>query len=103
LALAGKRFRGNGFYILDEPEGPLSPSGELSMLAFMFDLVERRHSQLLVATHSPILLAYPEAKIYQLSTDEPVRVIAYEDTEHYRITRDFLNSPQLYFRRLGFK
>ena len=99
LALAAHRFRGHGLYILDEPEAALSPQRQLSLLAIMHDLVEHRASQLIIATHSPILMAYPGALIYRLSTDGIAR-IAYEDTEHYRITRDFLSSPERYFKTL---
>jgi predicted ATPase len=69
LALAVHRFGGNGFYVLDEPEAALSPQRQLSLLSIIFDLVERRRSQFLIATHSPILMAYPGARIYQLGSD----------------------------------
>ena len=65
----------------------------------MHDLVEETHSQLLIATHSPILMAYPGATIYHLGT-EGIRSVAYEDTEHFRITRDFLNGRDSFFRHL---
>jgi predicted ATPase len=99
LALAMHRFRGNGLYILDEPEAALSPQRQLSLLSIINDLVEERASQFVIATHSPILMAYPNALIYRLAPDGIER-IAYEDTEHYRITRDFLNSPERYFKTL---
>ena len=88
------RFGGNGLYIMDEPEAALSPSRQLSFLARMHQLVNDR-SQFIIATHSPILLGYPDAWIYQASADGLERV-AYEDTEHYQITRGFLNRPQAY-------
>jgi predicted ATPase len=99
LALAMHRFRGHGLYILDEPEAALSPQRQLSLLSIMNDLVEQRASQLVIATHSPILMAYPKALIYRLAANGIERV-AYQDTEHYRITRDFLNSPERYFKSL---
>ncbi len=99
LALATHRFKGDGLYILDEPEAALSPQRQLSLLSIINDLVEKRASQFVIATHSPILMAYPEALIYRLAPNGIERV-AYEDTEHYRITRDFLNSPERYFRTL---
>jgi predicted ATPase len=99
LALAMHRFRGDGLYILDEPEAALSPQRQLTLLSIIHDLVETRASQLIIATHSPILMAYPKALIYRLAPDGIERV-AYEDTEHYTITRDFLSSPERYFRTL---
>ncbi len=99
LALATHRFGGNGLYILDEPEAALSPQRQLTLLSIINELVEERASQFVIATHSPILMAYPKALIYRLAPNGIGRV-AYEDTEHYRITRDFLNSPERYFKSL---
>ena len=82
------RFSGNGLYLLDEPESALSPQRQLTFLAAMHDLVVRG-SQLLLATHSPILMAYPDATIYQF-TEDSIEPIDYEDTAHYRVTRAFL-------------
>jgi predicted ATPase len=92
FALLENRFRGNGLYILDEPEAALSPSRQLSMLVRMHDLIKDK-SQFIIATHSPILMAYPDAWIYQIGPKGLDRV-AYEDTEHYQVTRDFLNRPE---------
>ena len=89
FALLDNRFRGQGLYILDEPEAALSPNRQLSFLARMHDLVCDR-SQFIIATHSPIILAYPDAWIYQTTATGLDRV-AYEDTDHYQITRNFLN------------
>jgi len=99
LALATHRFYGDGLYILDEPEAALSPQRQLTLLSIIHDLVEQRASQLVIATHSPILMAYPKALIYRLAPSGIERV-AYEDTEHYRITRDFLSSPERFFKGL---
>ena len=93
------RFGGEGLYILDEPEAALSPNRQLSLLAAMYDLVERRGSQFVVATHSPILMAYPNATIYHLDVGG-IRQIAYEETDHYRTTRDFLDNRERYFKHL---
>ncbi|WP_454719710.1 MULTISPECIES: AAA family ATPase [Cupriavidus] len=98
LALLTQRFRGNGLYLLDEPEAALSPQRQLAVLSRIHDLV-RADSQFLIATHSPILMAYPDAWIYQLGADG-VRRIAYEDTEHFRVTRDFLADPRRMLRVL---
>jgi predicted ATPase len=89
LALLEHRFRGNGLYLLDEPEAALSPVRQMSLLARLHQLV-RANSQFLIATHSPILLGYPQATIYQLDGNGLQRV-EYEQTEHFRVTRDFLN------------
>jgi predicted ATPase len=92
LALLDNRFRGQGLYILDEPEAALSPSRQLSMLIRMHDLIAQK-SQFVIATHSPILMAYPDAWIYQIS-DGGLERVEYKETEHYQITRDFLNCPE---------
>lgn len=89
LALVQHRFRGNGLYLLDEPEAALSPMRQLALLSSLHDLVEAR-SQFIVATHSPILLAYPGATIYELGP-KGARPVRYEETEHFCVTRDFLN------------
>jgi predicted ATPase len=99
LALATHRFHGHGIYILDEPEAALSPQRQLSLLAIMHELIEEERSQFIIATHSPILMAYPGALIYYLGPDGMVRT-AYEETEHYVITRDFLSAPERYFKTL---
>lgn len=93
FALLEIRFRGNGLYILDEPEAALSPSRQMSMLTRMHDLISNK-SQFIIATHSPILMAYPDAWIYRIGPKGLDRV-PYEDTEHYQVTRDFLNRPDV--------
>jgi predicted ATPase len=95
MTLLTHKFRGKGLYLLDEPEAALSPSRQLAALRLIRELVADS-SQFIIATHSPILLAYPGAKIVQFDGDGLAEV-AYEDTEHYAITRDFLNH---YPRRL---
>jgi predicted ATPase len=92
LALMTHRFGGQGLYLLDEPEAALSPQRQLAVLSLLHDLV-RDSSQFVIATHSPILMAYPDAVIYHLSPDGVER-IEYEETEHYRVTRDFLLRPR---------
>ncbi len=89
LAVLEMKFKGGGLYLLDEPEAALSPSSQLRALAAFHRLV-RADSQLIVATHSPILMAYPRSSIYRLS-DSGVESQKYEQTEHYTVTRDFLN------------
>jgi len=93
FALLENRFGGHGLYILDEPEAALSPSRQLSMLSRMHELIAQK-SQFIIATHSPILMSYPDAWIYQVSKRGLDRV-EYQDTEHYQVTRDFLNRPEV--------
>lgn len=99
LALVTERFGADGLYLLDEPEAALSPQRQLALLAEFDRLARRDRSQLIVATHSPILLAYPHARIYALAPDGLAEV-QYEDTEHYALTRDFLLNRDRYLRRL---
>jgi predicted ATPase len=98
LKLFRARFVPGGVYLLDEPEAPLSPHSQLALLAMLHDMVQQ-DAQFIVATHSPILMAYPGATIY--SFDElPVRAIAYEETEHVTVTRAFLNDRERYLHHL---
>jgi predicted ATPase len=99
LALLEHRFGGDAFYILDEPEAALSPLRQLTLLAVMEDLVNTRGSQFIVATHSPIIMAYPNATIYLLSQDG-ISEVGYEETQAFSLTRDFLNNRERYFREL---
>lgn len=92
LALMLNRFRGHGLYLLDEPEAALSPKRQLAILTRIHDLVGQK-SQFVIATHSPILMAYPDAWIYEFS-QSGIRRVSYEDTEHYQVTRGFLSNPQ---------
>jgi predicted ATPase len=98
MALLLDRFTGGGFYVLDEPESALSPTRQLALLVRLHDLVSDG-AQFLIATHSPIPLAYPGATIYSLDQDG-LRITTYEDTEHYQITRRFLIDPEAMLRNL---
>lgn len=89
FAVLTDKLRGNGLYIFDEPEAALSPSRQLAALAAIHQLV-RAESQFIIATHSPILMAYPNSKILVLD-DHGITEVAYEETEHFSVTRDFLN------------
>lgn len=98
LKLFQARMVPNGLYLLDEPETPLSPMRQLSFLAMVMEMVQQG-CQFLIATHSPILMACPGATI--LSLDQlPIREVPYEELEHVRLTRDFLNNPQAFLRHL---
>lgn len=83
------RFRGNGIYLLDEPEAALSPMRQLSMLSRIHDLVQEG-SQFIIATHSPLLLSYPGAKIIEFS-DEGAQETSLEETSHYQIMKQFFD------------
>lgn len=98
MALMENRFFGNGLYILDEPEAALSPNRQLAFLSRLHELVAQG-SQFIIATHSPILLAYPEATIYECS-ESGVAQAAYEDLEHVQVTRNFLNRTQVFLDAL---
>lgn len=98
LALFQNRFE-DGLYILDEPEAALSPQRQLAFLSILHQLTAPRIAQFVIATHSPILLAFPGATVLSLD-DGAIRPVDYRDTEHYRITRDFLESPERFFRHL---
>ena len=98
LSLFANRFE-QGIYILDEPEAALSPQRQLSFLRIIHDLESPAQAQFLISTHSPILLSYPGAVLLSLDGDA-IREIAYRETEHYRVTREFLNSPERYFKHL---
>lgn len=92
------KLRGNGLYLFDEPEAALSPTRQMAALSAIHQLV-RDESQFIIATHSPILLAYPRAKILMLD-ENGLREIAYEETEHYSVTRSFLNNYTNLLRHL---
>jgi predicted ATPase len=98
FALLTKRFGGNGFYILDEPEAALSPSRQLAMMSRIHQLVQKR-SQFVIATHSPILMAYPNAWLYQITTEGLAR-IEYQQTEHYIVAKRFLSNTEAELQRL---
>ena len=98
LKLFRSRFVPGGLYLLDEPEAPLSPQSQLALIVMMQDMVTQ-DAQFIVATHSPILLAYPGATV--ISFDHvPAEVVPYDELEHVTLTRDFLNAPERYLRAL---
>jgi len=98
LSLVTNRFEGNGLYILDEPEAALSPQRLMSLIVAINELV-KKNSQFLIATHSPIVMAYPNSEILQLS-ELGIQSIAYKETEHYKITKQFINRPEQMMRYL---
>ena len=98
LQLFQARFVPGGLYLLDEPEAPLSPQRQLALLALLKEMVGQE-AQFIIATHSPILMAYPGASILNFDRS-PVKEISYDEIEHVSLTRAFLNDPALFLRRL---
>jgi len=99
LRLFASRFVPGGLYLLDEPEAPLSPQSQLALIAMISDMISQ-DAQFIIATHSPILLAMPNALIY--SCDRvPIESVPFEELEHVVLTRDFLNDPAKFLRHLA--
>ena len=92
LALVKNRFGGNGIYLLDEPEAALSPSRQMTLMVLMNELV-RENSQFIIATHSPILMAFPGAQVIELTEDD-IRTVPYNQTGHFQLTKRFLDNPE---------
>ncbi|HHY73222.1 MAG TPA: AAA family ATPase [Bacillus bacterium] len=97
LSLFKNRFGHRGIYLLDEPEAALSPQRQLVFLSIIHEL--QKSAQIIIATHSPILLGYPNSEIYNFNA-APIELIKYEDTEHYQITRRFLENKNFYLKEL---
>jgi len=98
MTLVQERFRGHGLYLLDEPEAALSPSRLLQLICRIDQLVEDE-SQFIIATHSPILMAFPGAQVLEF-TQNGVHPVDYQQTEHFAVTRTFLNDPERMLREL---
>lgn len=92
------RFQPNGLYLLDEPEAPLSPLKQLSLISMMKEMVKEK-GQFIIATHSPILMAIPNAEILYIKEGK-ITPMKYEEIEHVQLTRDFLNNPERFLRHL---
>src|SRR5580704_7464391 len=84
---------------LDEPEAALSPLKQLSLISFILEVLKGGKAQFIIATHSPILMGIPEAALYEIREDGMPRV-EYKETDHYRITKRFLDNPESYLRHL---
>lgn len=93
------RYKIKGIYFMDEPETALSPKSQLALLKILRNMSRDGHAQFIIATHSPILLACPGATIYSFDYI-PVKPISYEETEYYRLYRDFMNNRREYLERL---
>ena len=92
MALVENRFGGNGLYILDEPEAALSPMRLMRLMCCMQELVTR-NSQFIISTHSPMLMTFPDAEILEI-TEEGIRSVDYKETEHFLITKRFMDAPE---------
>ena len=99
MNMLNHRCRGNSFFIFDEPEAALSPFSQIKMLVRMHQLV-KEDSQFVISTHSPILMAYPGATIYQL-TENGIHQTCYDKTEHYMLMKYFLNNTDQYLKDIG--
>lgn len=99
LSLFSNRFGRKGLYILDEPEAALSPQRQLAFLRIIRQLEQSGQAQFIIATHSTILMAYPKAIIYNFDGDS-INKIEYEDTDHYRLTKAFLNNKERFLHEL---
>lgn len=100
MAYFRNRYRIRGIYFLDEPETALSPRTQVELLSIVREMSDKGHAQFVIATHSPILLACPGADIVSFDT-VPASRVRYEDTDHYRIYRDFLADREGFFKRAG--
>ncbi|WP_425807538.1 AAA family ATPase [Desulfitobacterium sp. Sab5] len=99
ISMFMNRFGGRSLYILDEPEAALSPQRQFAFLSIIHELEKAKNAQFIIATHSPILMAYPGAIIYQCDEDG-FNQINYEETDHYRLTKSFLTNPERFFKQL---
>ena len=98
MALVKNRFQGNGLYLLDEPEAALSPRRQLELMKEMKRLTDRG-AQFIIATHSPILMTFPEAGIYECSVSG-IEEKRYEEMDHFTFTRDYLADPDKYLKEI---
>lgn len=98
MSIITKRFSGKGLYILDEPEAALSPMRMLELMAVMKELV-KDGSQFIISTHSPILMAFPDADVFELS-EKGIEKVRYDETEHFTLTKQFMENPERMFRYL---
>ncbi|MDR1564974.1 MAG: AAA family ATPase [Oscillospiraceae bacterium] len=99
LALFENRFDKKGIYLLDEPEAAMSPHRLLSFMALLRELTKGKDVQFIISTHSPILMAYPYSQLYYITTDG-ISEMKYTNTEHYQLTKNFLDCPDRYFAHL---
>ena len=99
LTILQTRIQEKGIYLLDEPEAALSPLKQLSLIAFILEVLKGGKAQFMMATHSPILMGIPGATLYEI-TEDGMKKVEYTETDHYRITKRFLVDPESYLRHL---
>ena len=99
LKILQTRILNKGIYLLDEPEAALSPLKQLSLIAFILEVLKNKSAQFIIATHSPILMGIPGALLYEIQ-DDSMQHVTYKETDHYRITKAFLDNPETYLRHL---
>ena len=99
LKILQTRIANKGIYLLDEPEAALSPLKQLSLIAFILEVLKTNNAQFIISTHSPLLMGIPGASVYEIR-DDGMHPVEFTDTEHYRITKTFLDNPQAYLRHL---
>ncbi|TDW97627.1 AAA family ATPase [Dinghuibacter silviterrae] len=97
LTILQNRIQDKGVYLLDEPEAALSPLKQLALIAFILEVLKNNNTQFIIATHSPILMGIPGARLYEIREEE-MRQVAYTETDHYRVTKRFLDNPESYLR-----
>jgi predicted ATPase len=100
LKILYTRIQDKGVYMLDEPEAALSPLKQLSLIAFILEVLKTGNAQFIISTHSPILMGIPDATLYQIK-DDGMEAVEYKDTDHYRITKTFLDRPDFYLRHFS--
>jgi len=99
LKILQTRILDKGIYLLDEPEAALSPLKQLSLIAFILEVLKNNNAQFIISTHSPILMGIPNASIYEIR-DDGMQPVSFEETDHYRITKTFLTNRDYYLRHL---
>jgi predicted ATPase len=99
LEILQTRIKSKGVYLLDEPEAALSPLKQLALIVFILETMKHNNAQFIIATHSPILMGIPGALLYEIREAE-MEQVEFSDTEHYRITKTFLENPGAYLRHL---
>jgi predicted ATPase len=99
LKILQMRIPGKGVYLLDEPEAALSPLKQLSLLSFIMERLKKGDAQFIIATHSPIIMGLPKATLYQI-LETGMNKVKFRETEHYSITKNFLDNPDAFLRYL---
>lgn len=99
LKILQTRIGDKGVFLLDEPEAALSPLKQLSLILFIIEVLKNNNTQFIISTHSPILMGIPEAMIYEIQ-ENSMEQVSYKETDHYRITKTFLDNPDSYLREL---